>query len=125
METPTQPDLRRRIAEQARSMSAWLKLVGVVTILSGIPAALTVIGLLVAWLPIWLGVLLFQAGAAAKRDSDYDLLRLIEKLKTYFIVQGVLVIVALVAMIIAFALFGTVFLEMFEEMRTGGPILEA
>jgi len=106
-------------------MSAWLKLVGVVTILSGIPAALTVIGLLVAWLPIWLGVLLFQAGAAAKRDSDYDLLRLIEKLKTYFIVQGVLVIVALVAMIIAFALFGTVFLEMFEEMRTGGPILEA
>jgi hypothetical protein len=125
MEATIQPDIRQRINDHARSMAGWLKLLGIVTLLSGIPAALTIVGLVFAWLPIWLGVLLIQAGGAAQRETDYDLLRLIEKLKTYFIVQGIMLIIAVIGMIIVFALFGTVFFEMIREAAEGGSILNA
>jgi threonine/homoserine/homoserine lactone efflux protein len=106
-------------------MSGWLKFLGFVTLISGIPAALTIVGLVVAWVPIWLGMLLIQAGTAAQRESDYDLLRLVEKLKTYVIVQGVMLIIVLVTMIIIFALFGAVFFEMIREAAQNSQLLEA
>ena len=49
----------------ARSMAGWLKFVGVVYIISGVLSALTIIGIIVAWLPIWMGVLIYQAGDRA------------------------------------------------------------
>lgn len=119
------PTLRDLIAERARSMSGWLKFVGVVTLLAAVPYALTIVGLVFAWLPGWLGVLLIQAGNAADRGTDEELLRMIEKLRIYFIVQGVLIILALVAFTIFFILFGTVFFEMMRDIGSQGPTWEA
>ena len=47
----------------------WMKLLGVMMIISGALQVLTIIGILWAWLPIWLGVLLFQAAGAAEEAS--------------------------------------------------------
>jgi hypothetical protein len=41
----------------------WLKFLGVLSIMSGVGQALSLVGILVAWLPIWMGVLMFQAGS--------------------------------------------------------------
>ncbi|NIW79677.1 MAG: hypothetical protein GWN16_09545, partial [Calditrichae bacterium] len=54
-----------QLKRSAGTMSAWLKFLGIVSIISGAVVAITIVGIIIAWLPIWLGVLLFQAGDRA------------------------------------------------------------
>ena len=90
----------------ASRMGAWLKFLGVASIFLGAFIAVITygIGLLFAWMPIWLGVLLFQAGERAGRagqDSDpHPLIELLEKLRSYFVVYSVAAIVVITMMII-------------------------
>jgi hypothetical protein len=81
----------------------WIKFLAIVQIVF---AALYVlisfgIGLLVAWLPIWLGILLLQTAGAierAQQQGDAEALKLaLGKLKLYFVIQAI-------AMIVGFAL---------------------
>lgn len=107
-------------------MAGWLKFVGVVTILSAIPTALTIFGMVVAWVPAWLGILLIQAGRAAGSGDERELLRMVEKLKTYFIVQGLLILFAIAALLILSIFFGAFFFDAFDMLRDGrGPTLQA
>ncbi len=86
----------------------WLKLVGVLSIVHGILLAITLVGLLVCWLPIWMGVLLLKAaGAVEVAQISGDKLQLIEaqnRLKTYFTICGVLVLISLVALTVFFVM---------------------
>ena len=61
-----------QLRRTAVSMGSWLKFLGIVSIVSGALLAFTIIGLIFAWLPIWLGVLLFQAGDRANRAEHSD-----------------------------------------------------
>ena len=68
-----------RLAFSAKNMSVWVKLMGILNIIGGALSALTIVGIIIAWAPIWMGVLLFQAGSradeaqVAKRyDHPYD-----------------------------------------------------
>ncbi len=91
----TEPDARTR----ARGMAGWMKFLGVVNIVAGALNALSIVGILWAWLPIWLGIILVQAGSRAceyvERGDAAALAALMGRLKTYFVVNGVLIIVAL------------------------------
>ncbi|MCW8829350.1 MAG: DUF5362 domain-containing protein [Gammaproteobacteria bacterium] len=83
----------------------WMKLIGVLMILYGAMVALSIIGIIVAWLPIWMGILLFQTASAAEtaqiNDSADELLMALKRLKTYFTIMGVLTLIGLI-----FALLG-------------------
>lgn len=125
MESPTAPTTVERLAERTRSMSGWLRFMGVVTIGAAIPSVLSIIGILFAWLPIWLGVLLFRAGTAARRATDEELIRMIERLRLYFIVQSIVIIVAFVVFAVSFAFFGTIVFEMMRDIGPQGPTWEA
>ena len=48
---------------------SWLKFYGIITIITGVLAALSIVGILYAWLPVWLGVLV--NGAANKVEMAY------------------------------------------------------
>lgn len=78
----------------------WMKLLGVMMIISGALQVLSIIGIVWAWIPIWLGVLLFQsAGAAEQASSTEDAVlaeRATDKLRLFFMIQGILMLVALV-----------------------------
>lgn len=125
MEVSTNPSRTiERLAERARSLSGWLRFFGGVTVAAAIPSILSIFGIVFAWLPIWLGVLLFQAGTAAGRGTDEELIRMIEKLRLYFIVQCVVIIIAAIMLGIAFIFFGSVMFEMMREMGTQGPTWE-
>jgi len=80
----------------------WMKLLGVLMIISGALQALSIIGILIAWLPIWLGILLFQAAGAAEQaltSNDIGRARYAcDRLRLFFMIQGVLVLIALVLM---------------------------
>lgn len=93
----------------------WLKLLGVVSILNGILAAISVFGIIVAWLPIWMGVLLYQSASSVERShvtgDKVALTESLNKLKIYFVVSGVMAIIGLAAAAIAigFGAFGVLF----------------
>jgi hypothetical protein len=97
MEEQTQ--LVREISLPLFQVKGWLKLLGVVMIVQGILTAFTIIGIIFAWLPIWLGVLLFQAASAteaAQASGDrLQLMSSLNKLKMYFIINGVLMLISL------------------------------
>jgi hypothetical protein len=88
----------------------WLRLLGVLSIVSGVFAAFTIVGILYAWLPIWVGVLLLQAASSVERahlTGDkmvyYDTL---SKLKLYFVIQGVTTLIGLIFGVVIFFVAG-------------------
>jgi hypothetical protein len=87
----------------------WMKFVGIMFIIQGALTALTIVGIIIAWLPIWIGVLLLQsAGAVERAHAANDAAALqdsLGKLKTYFVIQGVLYLVGLVIMVLYFLFF--------------------
>ncbi len=78
----------------------WLKFLGILSILGGIAQALSIVGIIVAWLPIWMGVVMFQAGSsidsAGQFGDKYAFLRSLGSLKTYFVLQGVLTLIGII-----------------------------
>jgi hypothetical protein len=78
----------------------WLKFLGVLSIISGVGGVLSVVGIIFAWLPIWMGVLMFQAGSSIESAGQFGdrfaFLRSMSSLKTYFMLQGVLTLLGIV-----------------------------
>jgi len=106
MEASVSTDANRQaVIRNVRGMKGWLKFIGIVTIISGALQALSIIGILWAWLPIWLGVILSQAGSRAgdylDRQDDAALAQFTGKLKTYFVISGVVLIVSLALGVLA------------------------
>ena len=89
----------------------WLRFLGVMSILEGVLDVLSIVGIIVAWLPIWLGVLLFQAAGDAERayvGGDLALLAAANRrMKTYFVLRGVTILVQVAIFFLAISLFGT------------------
>jgi hypothetical protein len=99
-----------RIKANIRGMKGWLKLLGIVQIVAGILQALTLFGILWAWLPIWMGIIL---NGAANRATDYTekgdeqaLAEFTGKLKLYFTINGIMMIISLVAVAISLMVLG-------------------
>lgn len=116
MEQPTN-NIIIQIRGYAVEATPWLKFIGVMSIIYGVLIALTIVGILIAWAPIWMGVLLFQAGNAAKDSQMLDnptlLVEMMKKLKTFFIVNGILLVVGLVVGLIWFIFAGAMLMSAF------------
>ncbi len=89
--------------------SFWMKLVGVVLIVAGVFYCITIFGLLIGWLPIWLGVLLFSS---AKRldvlregESAAIAVESIDKLSLFFKISGIATLVYVVLIVVLFLVF--------------------
>jgi hypothetical protein len=84
----------------------WLQLLAVIMILNGIVAAITIIGIIIAWLPIWLGVILFKAASSGENaycsGDRMQLLHSLNNIKLYFLINGVLMLVLLGLMVVMF-----------------------
>jgi len=98
----------REISLPIYQSKGWIRFIGVLSIIQGIVAALTLIGIIIAWLPIWIGVLLMQCASSielARMKGDRVLLiNSLDKLRTYFTIQGILTLLSLVVVVIAFSM---------------------
>ena len=107
--TNEQVGLVKELSIPLYQCKGWMKLVGVMSIIGGALQVLTIIGILIAWLPIWTGILLIQAAGAIEQaylgENQAAMTRSLSKLKTYFIIMGVLTLIGLIAMILML-LFG-------------------
>lgn len=105
----------------AYDSKGWLKFLGVICIVAGGLQILTIVGILIAWLYIWLGVLLWQAGDRAGQAMHLRdpmmLEQYLHKLKTIIVIAGVataiMVVASILGLIIAVILGGiATFMEM-------------
>ena len=107
-----------KIQQVSESMTGWLKFLGVINIISGAFTALSIWGIIIAWLPIWLGVLLLQASGriSASRFSQNraELVTMMDKLRLFFMIQGILIIVTVAMVIIAIVVFGSLIMKYFS-----------
>ena len=105
-----QEELQQKIVKQVSaplySARGWMKFVGIMLIITGVFYAISIVGLLFAWVPIWLGILISGASsrmdAAYKSGDKYSFIEAQTKLGTYFTVFGVLMLIGLVLTILVF-----------------------
>lgn len=110
METGTGSDQSLKdLIEPLYQAKFWMQLIGVIMIIGGLFTALTIIGIIVAWIPIWAGIVLMQAAGsvdlAYTANNTEAAMTAMRRLKTYFTIFGVLMLVYIVFMVIMM-LFG-------------------
>jgi len=80
--------------------AGWMKLIGTVSIIYGVITALSIIGLLFAWLPIWLGILTrkaaVQAQVAFASGDENAAIASTDSLRTIFKIQGIILLIGLI-----------------------------
>ena len=63
-----------------------------------------IIGLIIAWLPIWLGVLLWQGADKAEQaetsGNEQDAVEALNKIRTIFTIYGVLALIGLIVSVV-------------------------
>ena len=89
-----------RVIAPLDAAAGWMKLIGTVSIIYGVLTALTIIGLLFAWLPIWLGILTRKAAtqaqlAYASGDENAAIMST-DSLRTIFKIQGIILLIGLI-----------------------------
>jgi hypothetical protein len=91
------------------SVNGWLRFLGWFNIIFGIMYAITIVGLLFAWLPIWIGICLKNAGESLQNgypNNPSEMFRASSNLATVVKIVGVLCIInlAILALYLAFLL---------------------
>lgn len=120
-----QDQVWEQLVVSATKSKGWMKFLGIIMIISGALTAISVVGILWAWIYIWLGILLLQAGNKATEllasKSPENLVEYQSKLSSFFQITGILTIVALglavIALIIA-SIMGFSLLDMSQMWQT-------
>lgn len=101
-QVPTQP--AQRIIQPIYAAKGWMKLLGIISIVYGALMAITIVGLVIAWLPIWIGVILMQSAKKAEEaylvGGETEAIESLSKLKTMFTIYGVAAAIGLGLMIV-------------------------
>jgi hypothetical protein len=98
--TPVGNPVVSRVISPLYAAAGWMKLIGTVSIIYGVLTALTIIGLLIAWLPIWMGVLTRKAATQAQlaytSGDEHAAIASTDRLRTIFKVQGIILLIGLI-----------------------------
>jgi len=90
-------ELVRDIASYFAANRFWMNFFGILMILAGVIQALTLVGLLIAWLPIWSGVLLLKASHAAMVAEKTGMVETLEssvcRIALFFKINGIFALV--------------------------------
>ncbi|MCB2207815.1 MAG: DUF5362 domain-containing protein [Bacteroidetes bacterium] len=104
-ELNTEQKVVREVSLPLFSSKGWIKFLGILMIIYGVFVAMTLVGIIIAWLPIWLGVLLNQtANRIEQAQVSGDITAMVRSqnsLSTYFTVYGVLALIGIIGIIIA------------------------
>lgn len=103
-------EIVRRCASPLAAKSVWMRLLAVLAFIQAGFAALTIIGLIYAWIPAWLGVALWKGtdgiqNAVSSGDAE-ALEQGMAQLGTYFTIMGVIIIVSIVSVLLLFGFVG-------------------
>jgi len=85
-------------------VKGWIKFAGIMTIISGAFQVLSIWGIIIAWIPIWMGILLVSSAnlleQAHTAKNGTIMQQSFEKLGTYFKLMGIFIVVIIVLAIL-------------------------
>jgi hypothetical protein len=97
----------------------WMKFLGVMLIIDGVISIFTIVGILWCWLFIWLGVLLFKAAGSVElaqlHGEKMQLIESLRKIKTFFTINGVLMLIGLIFLVIMLIVTGGTLLSLMNR----------
>ena len=99
----------QEVVNTSRDMGGWLRLVGIFSIVMGALSILTIVGIIPGGILIWQGILLSRAGKGSKDvgGGNVDsIVEVLKPLKIYFIIQGVLILLAFFGWVFAIISLG-------------------
>jgi hypothetical protein len=100
-----QVNLIKEVSTPVFQARGWMKFIGVLMIIVGVLYALTLVGIIIAWLPIWMGVVLYQAGSSTEQayfnGDKFSLIKSLSQLKLYFTIMGIMTLIGIVFSVIA------------------------
>ncbi len=89
----------RLVSSPLAEGAGWMKFLGILSILAGGSQVLSLVGILWGWLPLWMGILLYQAATAAETarltGDQYALASALKNVKTYFVINGILTLLGM------------------------------
>jgi len=98
----------------------WMKFLGVMLIIDGVICIFTIVGILWCWLLIWLGVLLFKAAGSVElaqlHGEKLQLIESLRKIKTFFVINGVLMLIGLIFMVVMLIVSGGTILSLMDNI---------
>ncbi len=98
----------RQVSAPLYSSKGWMKFLGIMLILTGVFYGISIVGLLVAWIPIWQGILLISAAnrldASYHAGDKYSFLEAQTKIGSFFTISGVLMLIGMILTILFFAI---------------------
>jgi len=98
----------RELMQPLKNATGWIKFLGVLLIIYGVVSALTIVGILIAWLPIWLGVLLLRAAkntnSAYYQGNKSAVLAALNNVGSFLTVYGVVALIGIL-FFVAFFIF--------------------
>ena len=104
------------LADPIYRARGWMKFLAVMAFIAGGLNAITIIGIIFAWIPILLGVFLWQSATAIEAGytqvSVEQVHRAHDKLRILFIAYGVMAIVGIVLFVIVFGVFASQLAEL-------------
>lgn len=104
-------NLVKEVSYPLFSSKGWIKFLGVLMLIYGILMAVSIFGIVIAWLPIWLGVLLWQTGSRIEQaqivGDKQALIKAQNSLSTYFTVYGVLALIGIIISVVFIIVFFT------------------
>jgi len=99
-----EPQIIREVSAPLFEAKGWMRFLGVLMILYGVLMIMTIVGILICWLPIWLGVCLLRAAGStelAQTGGDkIQLMMAMSRLRTFFTIQGILALIGLILAVI-------------------------
>ena len=103
-------ELIQQISSPLYDAKGWIKLIGILSIISGVLLIFSLVGIFICWLPIWMGLLLMAVASniekARQSGESEAMMESMKKLKTYFIINGVLVLISLIGLLISLLIAG-------------------
>ncbi|PWH15084.1 MAG: hypothetical protein DDG60_06530 [Anaerolineae bacterium] len=98
-ETNEQQRLVSQLSHPLAEGAGWMKFLGVLSILAGVPQVLSIFGIISGGLQIWMGVLLFQASSSAEQaytmGDAYALRVALQNVKTFFMLNGIIALITI------------------------------
>jgi hypothetical protein len=104
-----QSNLIKEISTPVYQSRGWMKFVGVLLIITGVFYALSIVGIIIAWLPIWMGIVLFQAGSSSEQaffsGDKFSLLKSLNQIKLFFTIMGIMSLIGILLSVIGVIMF--------------------
>jgi hypothetical protein len=91
----------RSVSSPLAEGAGWMKFLGILSIITGASQMLSLVGILWGWLPLWMGILLYQAANSAEMarlsGDPYALASALKNVKTYFVINGILTLLGMLS----------------------------